>query len=344
MNIKATAAVTAVFAFFALASAANAAKAPEKVRIGIYYGSNSINSVNISSDKGMQIGSVKDSKFTPFVNETAESTLTVRKDADLHIMLGSGCTDYAAAKAQVDAIKQKGVNAYAAYVDTWQVWTGFYADANSAQADIANLQKNLGNGTYTVIPSDNSRIAAVDLSGLTIVFGGASHFNVSPVSDSTLKLDKKGYRGDLEVRRFTGSDMTVINSVALDQYLYGVVPSEIEADSNSEALKAQAVAARTYTIVNLGKYAKYDFDLDTTTACQVYGGITAENPSSNKAVDETKDKFITYNSEPAEVFYFASSGGRTADSKSVWGEEIPYLKSVDDKYEKNHSNWEVTMT
>ena len=141
--------------------------------------------------------------------------------------------------------------------------------------------------------------------------------------------------------------MTLINIVNIEQYLYGVVPAEIEADAPLEAIKAQAVAARTYTYRNINRYSKWGFDLVDTVDSQVYRGYDGERATTNQAVNETKGKKMLYNGSLAQVFYFASSGGMTANVKEVWGSEIPYLVSVPDPYESQTSYryiWEKTLT
>ena len=93
------------------------------------------------------------------------------------------------------------------------------------------------------------------------------------------------YRGYLEIRRYSDSDLTVINILDLEKYLYGVVPYEIEADAPLEAIKAQAVAARTYAYRNIGSsiYQKWGFDMVDTVSSQVYKGFDGERASTNKA-------------------------------------------------------------
>jgi stage II sporulation protein D len=141
--------------------------------------------------------------------------------------------------------------------------------------------------------------------------------------------------------------MTLINIINIEQYLYGVVPAEIEADAPLEAVKAQAVAARTYTYRNLNRYSNWGFDLTDTVSSQVYNGYDSERQSANRAVDETKGKKMLYNGNLAHVYYFASSGGMTANVKEVWGSEIPYLVSVEDPYESetsSHYIWQKTLS
>lgn len=124
----------------------------------------------------------------------------------------------------------------------------------------------------------------------------------------------------------------VINSLPLDQYLYGVVPCEMEPTWHTEALKAQAVAARNYALQNICKHEKEGYNLCSTQHCQVYKGYDKENPKTNEAIDQTKGKLLYYNNELAQTYYHSSSGGHTENSESIWSETIPYLRGVDDSY------------
>lgn len=159
-------------------------------------------------------------------------------------------------------------------------------------------------------------------------------------------VDGKKYRGNIEIRRFSDSDMTIINHLSMQEYLYGVVPREIGGTSPEEALKAQAIAARTYAAKNMNKHSKLGFNLNTTTSDQAYGGYEWENQKSNKAVDDTKGQVIISNGSLITPNYFATSGGYTEDSENVWGGKVDYLKAVPDTYEPEGKNttWEVTMT
>ena len=161
-------------------------------------------------------------------------------------------------------------------------------------------------------------------------------------------VNGKEYRGFIYLRRENGGNMTVINVIDIESYLYSVVGKEMSPSFGIEALKAQAVCARTYTIMNIGKYKDYGFDLCTTQASQVYGGVAAEYPSTKRAVQETTYKVVRYNGKPCSVYYFASSGGVTESVENVWGTPYPYLKSVEDTYENpeeaTKSSWSVTFT
>jgi SpoIID/LytB domain protein len=137
------------------------------------------------------------------------------------------------------------------------------------------------------------------------------------------------YRGSVQVDLVSGK-LRAINLVGLEQYLYGVVPSEMPFTWAPEALKAQAVVARSYALATRRSGA---FDLYPDTRSQVYLGIEHEKPSTNAAVDATAGQVVLYQGLVAKTFFFSTSGGRTASAEDVWGEPVPYLVSVPDPYD-----------
>ena len=117
-----------------------------------------------------------------------------------------------------------------------------------------------------------------------------------------------------------------------------------------EALKAQAVCARTYALSNLNKHKSYGFDICTSTDCQVYHGTNSENSTTIAAVEETAGVTVKYNGAYAQTVFSASDGGATESSENVWTEAIPYLRGVVDPYEASvadlisNYNWTSTYT
>ena len=147
----------------------------------------------------------------------------------------------------------------------------------------------------------------------------------------------KWYRGLLMIYNMNGK-LVVVNKVDIEDYLRGVVPSEMPASWNIEAHKAQAIAARSYALANLGKHSSRGYDLKDTPEDQAYGGASAEKPRTNKAVEDTKEIVLIYNLKIIPAFYSASAGGHTKNSGDVWMQNLPYLQSVpsfDDKIKKN---------
>jgi len=157
-----------------------------------------------------------------------------------------------------------------------------------------------------------------------------------------LVVGGKAYRGALRVVR-AGKKLQLVNVVSLETYLLGVVPGEMPKDWPLEALKAQAVAARTYAIANLVKDRA--FDLYSDARSQVYYGANAESPDTTRAVTETRGQVLSYGGAPAETFYFSSSGGKTLSALDVFGEDLPYLVSVDDPWDETSPNhrWETRV-
>jgi stage II sporulation protein D len=154
---------------------------------------------------------------------------------------------------------------------------------------------------------------------------------------SPLEFGTRHYRGVIQVDVVEGK-LRVINVVGLEQYLYGVVPSEMPFSWAPEALKAQAVVARSYALASRRSGA---FDLYPDTRDQVYLGVDHEKPSTNAAVDATAGKVVLYNGEVAKTYFYSTSGGRTASAQDVWGANVPYLVSVPDPYDtiSPYHNW-----
>ncbi|AZR72632.1 hypothetical protein BBF96_04050 [Anoxybacter fermentans] len=139
--------------------------------------------------------------------------------------------------------------------------------------------------------------------------------------------EDRQYRGQVEFLPKTNG-LTLVNILNVEEYLYSVIASEMPASWPIEALKAQTVAARTYTYYNLGKHSSEGFDLCDTVHCAAYNGIGWESHKTHKAVQETLGLIMTFNGRPINAVYSANSGGHTEDVKDVWGTDLPYLKGV----------------
>lgn len=150
----------------------------------------------------------------------------------------------------------------------------------------------------------------------------------------TVRVDGTGYRGAVLVQP-AENGVTAVNLVELERYLLGVVPLEIGAGRPAdelEAVKAQAIAARTYAIRHMGRREAHGFDLYGTVQDQVYGGADAEDETTSRAVRETRGEILVHDGEPIEAYYHSTCGGRTAALEEVWnGPPRPYLESVSDR-------------
>ena len=153
------------------------------------------------------------------------------------------------------------------------------------------------------------------------------------------------YRGVLEFAPTAFKGLSVVNAVGLDDYLQGVVPAESPASWPAEALKAQAIAARTYAITTA---KSDDFDHYADTRSQVYKGVGIETASTNAAVAATRGQIVTYNGQPVVTYFFSTSGGKTEDveNTTLGNEPRPWLKSVDDEYDgvSPRHRWTTKLT
>ena len=154
---------------------------------------------------------------------------------------------------------------------------------------------------------------------------------VRPGKAAPLSLDGRPYRGRLEVA-VQGAFLRVVNFVGLERYLEGVVAGEMPHSWPPEALKAQAVAARSYALANLVKGKPFDLYADVRS--QVYLGVAGEKPSTSGVVSATAGQVVLYAGSVASTLYFSSSGGKTASALDVFGVSTPYLVSRPDPWDK----------
>ena len=153
-----------------------------------------------------------------------------------------------------------------------------------------------------------------------------------------LSLDGRPYRGKLELAA-AGGYLRVVNYVGLESYIAGVVADEMPYTWPVEALKAQAVAARTFALKSIVKGKPYDLYSDVRS--QVYGGVESEEDSATKAIQATAGQVVMYGGQLITAFYFSSSGGKTASAADVFGTALPYLVSRPDPWDKAspHHRW-----
>jgi stage II sporulation protein D len=147
-------------------------------------------------------------------------------------------------------------------------------------------------------------------------------------SNGPVRFNDKPYRGRIEVFPNLRGALTVVNVIGLEDYVKGVVPNELSPGGYPaiEAMKAQAIAARTYAMRNRGQFASEGYDLLPTTRSQVYRGLTSEHALSSRAVDETRGLIATYNGEPINALYTSTCGGRTENSENIFLQAVPYLR------------------
>ncbi len=169
----------------------------------------------------------------------------------------------------------------------------------------------------------------------------ADAFEVYP-KNGFLKFGGNKYRGAIRIIHESGA-LTVINNIPLEDYLRGVLPAEMPPGWGMEALKVQAVAARTYALNRMAVHASDSFDVYGTVADQAYSGLAGEDERADRAISETRGMVMTYDGEPIVAYYSASAGGCTSDPADYGEPDYPYLCSVyspdDDCYA-----WDLEIT
>jgi stage II sporulation protein D len=205
-------------------------------------------------------------------------------------------------------------------------------------------------------PRLNSR--ALDKMSFHVPLGGLTGYKAFAIVPNSIdgqsalfSLNGKPYRGKLVILPQAGNNQAtnvscnLINELDLEDYLRGVVPSEMPSSWPAEAIKAQAIAARSYAYRNIGKHGKDGYDMKDTTDDQVYGGVKAESTSSNQAVDDTRGIIMTYEGNPICAYFHSASGGITESAENVWGKPLPYLQAVVDHDQQSPmSSWNRTFT
>jgi stage II sporulation protein D len=167
---------------------------------------------------------------------------------------------------------------------------------------------------------------------------------VEPSDGGYVFIGDKWYRGRVLVVP-TSAGLTAVNYVDLEQYLYSVVGGEMPTNWHIEALKAQAVAARSYVLYRRQTSANSVFDVGDTQAWQVYNGIEEETDSTRTAVEGTRGQVLTYDGRIIEAVFHSSSGGYTENVEDVWSSPLPYLRAVQD-YDQNAPvyQWSANFT
>lgn len=272
-----------------------------------------------------------------------------------HIELSSAFSDYASAKTVADSINVSA-NVFVKYNSgLFYVCIGDYPHAANAEADRASMSL----GYQTTIDSGSSySVSVVETGTDRIIFefdyNGKYQLALRPRIEEGLKAVTyhRGYRyyGDFSFVRPYSGNIFVVNYVGIEDYVAGVLPYEMSASWPLEALKAQAVTARTYAMKNLNKHASYGFDICNTTDCQVYRGVGLATENSNRATAETAGMYLTYNGELCETYFYSSNGGASESVGNVWGQQRDYLVGVFDPYEADIAseapgyNYTITYT
>ena len=335
----------------ALPTALAAGSGGEMVRVGLAYGSGALVNANLENNTGYgsgyrmgyfddgldfvelartdedetQITMVKTQNT--WVNGTSYSNSDNGGDVIgcYHVLVESGCRSYEQAAADAQEYR----DGFVAWIDgDYQVRAGSYTSRQEAE----DAAQSLG-GTVAGTSSYAVNVTRTGTAEILFQFDGGDALALGVMPDVTgadaVRTWFKGYRycGGFRYERIGGGDLTVVNIVDLETYIKGVVPYEMSNSWPLEALKVQAVCARSYAYINIhsGKHTSYHFDVCNTTDCQAYYGAGTNSSSyqanerTDQAVDETAGEYAWYDGQVIEAFYSSSHGGASESVYNVWG-------------------------
>ncbi|WP_448560931.1 SpoIID/LytB domain-containing protein [Trichothermofontia sp.] len=192
----------------------------------------------------------------------------------------------------------------------------------------ATLRNGTGQ-TLAQLSSMNAQEARLQGGMVSLAGKQAGQIWVEPSGDGLVWIGDRWYRGRTLLVPVNGG-LAAVNYVDLEQYLYSVLGAEMSPNWPQEALKAQAVAARSFALNRRQKANGRYFDVEDTTSSQVYRGVKDEAPTTQAAVNATAGQVLTYNGQVIEAVFHSSSGGHTENVEDVWGNPLPYLRGVPD--------------
>jgi stage II sporulation protein D len=194
------------------------------------------------------------------------------------------------------------------------------------------------------IPQLKGITATTTVGGVSVAGKKSWQIILKPKENGFIYAGGHWYRGEVSLIR-ESSGMTVVNQLDMEDYLASVIGKEMYNTWPAEALKAQAVASRSYAVFQKQRPKYQRFDVLSTTTSQVYAGLEAETVSTQEAVKATTGKVLTYEGKVIEAVFHSASGGHTESSENVWQKAVPYLRGVTDFDQSAPSfQWTLSLT
>ena len=371
--------VLVVYSAFGAQRADAAVSVNPTMKVGLYYSSTALPGANLLNDvgSGYRLGYYDKNRNFQQLASTRETAISVVKTQNVyygkvgqwsgyydtltsdiavgcwHLQLPGSYSSYEQAAAAAAAYP----GGFAAWIDgTWQARVGAYLNKEAAQSAQAAL--GLSDAVLAGTSSYGVSVVKTGTSQILFQFDSSSGLclGIVPGQSGTVKTETifrgNTYYGGFQYQRVGGGNLTVSNVVPLEDYVQGVIVREMSSSWPSEALKAQAVCARTfaYRSYTASKHSSQGFDLCNSTCCQVYYGMDAVTASSSKAVEQTYGEYAWYNGSLIDAVYSSHDGGATESAVNVWGSQVGYLIGKTDPYEASvvnkipNYNWTVTYT
>lgn len=314
---------------------AYAAEVTEKIRVGLTSYANK-SEIKISNSS-LYIGKDDNGDFCE-LGKIYSNGFVVQLPNGYYVDCLESFSSYDDAYDSLNDYDDYGYDAYPAMTedDDWTIYICNIPTSDEARSIAGLIGGDAVTSTSTVIEiTDGSKIVAV---------ADGVYPQVSPLGDKYITLGTKSYRGVMEFGRYKGDNITAVNVVTMDEYLYSVVPSEMPYSWHEEALKAQIVAARSYTCTRLTAHLSEGYQVCDGTNCQVYNGVNSEKSNVNALIDETSGIYALYDGEPINAVYCSSSGGHTDNCENVWSAVVPYLRGVKEIFGTKGTSWSRTYS
>lgn len=311
-------------------------KAPETVRIGLSSSYADKESISVKNSS-VYIGTNAEKSFNSGGELYSYSGFDIRMPSGYYVDLNESFDTYDEAYINIYRYDNYGYD-ICPVLKSGNYWTiyicGIY-DSSEASS-IASKE-----GGYIV---SSSSVIEICSGGEVIAAADGISPQLIPADSDYISLGSKSYRGTVEFVRNNGGNITAVNIVSLDEYLYSVVPSEMPSTWHSEALKAQIIAARSYTVSRLSAHTGSGYNLCDSSHCQIYGGVNSEKSNVTALVDKTSGIMALYNGEPINAVYCSSSGGHTDNSENVWSAAVEYLRGVKEIFGTTGTSWSRTYS
>ena len=349
------------------------------IPVGLFFGTSALPGANLLNDvgSGYRLGYYDSNRVFQTLAQTSETAISVVKTQNVYYGtsgnwsgyfdtitsdIAVGCyhlklPDTYNTYEQAASAAAQWPGSFVAWIDgSYQVRVGAYTDSASAQA--AQTALGLPSATVTGTSSAGVSVVKTGTSQILFQFDSTSDLclGIKPGLDDSVKTETifrdNTYYGGFQYQRVGGGNLTVSNVLSLEDYVQGVIVKEMSASWPLEALKAQAVCARTYAYRNYvaQKHSSQGFDLCNATHCQAYNGMDNVTAESSRAVTETRGEYLWYNGALIDAVYSSHDGGATESAVNVWGSDVPYLIGKVDPYEASvvnkitNYNWTVTYT
>lgn len=364
--------LSVVVLFFACTAVSAGAVSNDMVKVGLRYGSSALFSANLENavGYGYEVGYYDEGREFQSLGYLDETTISMTAAGTIY-MNSSGTYSASVPSGSYRTMgvwhgEVTGFRDFDEAADAARDYDGYPAWVNGefvvrigcvdSREEAEELLDDAG-ARGSAVRSSSSGVL-VTVTGTTQVlfeFDGSGIWNLGVLPDgqgeeSVTWFKGCRYLGGFEYPRTTGGNLSVVNVLDLEQYVRGVVPYEMPGTWPLEALKAQAVCARTFVCRETKHLASYGFDVCATVDCQVYSGMgnstNSPTAATDRAVAETAGECVYYDGALIEAVYHSSDGGATEDAKNVWGGDVPYLQGKKDPYEAQTSipNYNYTVT